>query len=192
MAIKQEPVEQIKRKREGREPGKEKKRARKQETSDQQSETTEPKDRRSKKDKSRKKKDKSQHKRDKSSGHAPGGGHGTSEVLQTSDGANSTPAPGVDPPLRTTTPVIPPPVLETVPPLLPAPSPSTLVPDIAQDRDVPNESIGTVNPANLQKQDQDEMSPGFLLIGDHENENENQLADDESGGIGNSYPRKSH
>jgi hypothetical protein len=90
VAIKQEPVEHIKRKREDGKPGKDaKKRARKTDTSDQQSETTEPKVQRSKKNKSRQK-------RDKSSGQAPGGVHGTSEVLQTSEGTNSTPAPGVE------------------------------------------------------------------------------------------------
>jgi hypothetical protein len=212
VAIKQEPVEPAKRKREDGKPGKDaNKKARKTDTSDQQSETTEPRVRRSKKDKKRQKKDK-HHKRDKSGGHAPGGVDSTSEVLQTSEGANATPAPGVDPPthtttpvipppvldtdppLRATTPVIPPPVLDTVPPLLPAPSRSSLVPDIAQHRDVPNEAIGTVNPANLQKQDQNAMSPsGRLHIGDCVPGNENDLGhlaegnfDEETSGIGNS------
>jgi hypothetical protein len=204
VTIKQEPVEAPKRKREDGKPGKvASKKARKTETSDQQSESTEPKFRRSKKDKKREKKDKHR-KRDKSGGHAPGGVDGTSEGLQTSEGANA--APGIDPPMRTPTPVIPPPVLDTVPirplrattpvipptvpTLLPAPSRSSLGPDIAQHRDVPNESFGTVDPANLQKQDQDAMSPGRLHIGDRVPENENHLAEDnvdeKSSGIGNS------
>lgn len=215
VAIKQEPVEGPKRKREDGKPGKDaSKKARKTDTSDQQSESTEPKIRRHKKDK-KQKKDKHR-KRDKSGGHAPAGVDGTSDGLQTPEGANANPAPGVDPPTHTTTPVIPPPVLDTVPipplrettpvipplvldttpvippsvpTLLPAPSRSSLGPDIAQHRNVPNESVGTVNPANLQKQE-DAMSPGRLHIGDRVPENENHLAEDnvdeQSSGIGNS------
>lgn len=197
IAVRQEPTEHTKRKREDEKSGKKSKKARKSEIPDQHSETTEPKvhDRHSNKDKSgskkkKAKKEKSHQKNDKSNDHAPAGVQGTSEVLQTSDLGNSTPV-GADPPTCTTTPVIPPPVLETVPPLptttAVAPVLDTVLPPVlgfVDDPDVPNEPTSTVNPANLQNQD-----PGRLRITDGENENENKLAaenvDEESGGIGN-------